>query len=305
MTGLPTGRAAGPGAEPDPRAGRGGGDVLRIEDPDDARLTDYVGLTDVALRRRSEPERGLYMAESDKVIRRALEAGHRPRSLLLADRWLEPLADLVARVSATGAPVYVGSPPVLEAITGFNVHRGAIAAMHRPPLPAVAELLRGARRVAVLEDIVDHTNVGAIFRGAAGLGVDAVLVSPRCADPLYRRSVRVSMGTVFQVPWTRLEPWPDGLDQLRAAGFTVAAMALSDDAVSLDDVTRDPPSRLALMLGAEGDGITVAALGAADVVVRIPMTGGVDSLNVAAAAAVAFWATRPAGPGGPAEAPRP
>jgi len=262
----------------------------------DPRLADYVGLTDVALRRRTEPERGLYMAESDKVIRRALEAGHSPRSLLMSDRWLEPLGDLVERVRTAGGTVFVGSPEVLHGITGFNVHRGAIAAMQRPVLPPVEALIEGARRVVVLEDIVDHTNVGAIFRGAAGLGVEAVLVSPRCADPLYRRSVRVSMGTVFQVPWTKLDPWPDGLDVLRDNGFTVAAMALARGAVSLDDLAAGlaagTPSKLALMLGAEGDGLTVAALEAADLVVRIPMSGGVDSLNVAAAAAVAFWATR-------------
>jgi tRNA G18 (ribose-2'-O)-methylase SpoU len=267
--------------------------IERVAEAADPRLADYVGLTDVALRRRTEPERGLYMAESDKVIRRALGAGHVPRSMLLSDRWLEPMADLVDLVRARVAAVYVGAPDVLQAITGFNVHRGAIAAMHRPLLPDVADVLRGARRVAVLEDITDHTNVGAMFRGAAGLGVDAVLVSPRCADPLYRRSVRVSMGTVFQVPWTRLEPWPSGLDRLREAGFAVAALALSDDAVSLDDLVSrlagGEPSKLALMLGAEGDGISTAALDAADLVVKIPMSGGVDSLNVAAAAAVAFW----------------
>jgi tRNA G18 (ribose-2'-O)-methylase SpoU len=170
--------------------------------------------------------------------------------------------------------------------------------MHRPPLESVHDLLSaarggtGARRVAVLEDIVDHTNVGAIFRSAAALGVDAVLVSPRCADPLYRRSVRVSMGTVFQVPWTRFETWPGGLDVLRDEGFVVAALALADDAVSLDDVVADPPERLALVLGTEGDGLSRGAIEAADRVVTIPMAGGVDSLNVAAASAVAFWATR-------------
>jgi tRNA G18 (ribose-2'-O)-methylase SpoU len=181
---------------------------------------------------------------------------------------------------------------VLERLTGFHVHRGALASMHRPALPAPLDLVRGARRVAVLEDIVDHTNVGAVFRGCAAMGVDAVLVSPRCADPLYRRSVRVSMGTVFQVPWTRLEPWPGGLEQLRDAGFTVAALALDPAAVDLDEFARRRPDRLALMLGTEGDGLSRRSVAAADVVVRIPMAGGVDSLNVAAAAAVAFWATR-------------
>ncbi len=274
--------------------------IIRLTDPDDDRLADYTRLTDVALRRRLEPERGLYMAESTKVIRRALDAGHRPRSFLMTERWLPELADVLADVEARfpGVPVYVGPAEVVETITGFHLHRGALAAMHRPELPRVGDLLAaarggaGARRVAVLEGVVDHTNVGAVFRSAAALGVDVVLVSPECADPLYRRSVRVSMGTVFQVPWTRLEAWPGGLDLLRTAGFTVAALALADDAVALDDLAAAPPERLALVLGTEGDGLSRRAVAAADVVVRIPMAGGVDSLNVAAASAVAFWATR-------------
>jgi tRNA G18 (ribose-2'-O)-methylase SpoU len=255
-------------------------------------VADYVGLTDVALRSRREPELGLYLAESEKVIRRALAAGHRPRSLLLSDRWLEPLAGLVEAVTAAGAPVLVGPEPVLQQLTGFHVHRGAIASMHRPTLPDPAGVLAGARRVVVLEDVVDHTNVGAVFRSVAGIGADAVLVSPRCADPLYRRSVRVSMGTVFQVPWTRLTPWPGGLDTLRQAGFTVAALAPALEGVSLDELAADPPPRLALVLGTEGDGLSRAVVAGADLAVRIPMAGGVDSLNVAAAAAVALWALR-------------
>jgi tRNA G18 (ribose-2'-O)-methylase SpoU len=275
-------------------------DIHTITDPTDERLADYVSLTDVALRSRHEPAKGLYIAESSTVLRRALGAGHRPRSVLLSPRWLPDLVTMLASLpdDGTTVPVYVAEPDVLAAITGFHVHRGALASMHRPPLASVHDLLStarggtGARRVAILEDIVDHTNVGAIFRSAAGLGVDAVLVTPRCADPLYRRSVRVSMGTVFQVPWTRLETWPGGLADLRAAGFTVAALALADDAVSLDDLVAAPPEHLALMLGTEGDGLSRGAVEAADVVVRIPMAGGVDSLNVAAASAVAFWATR-------------
>ncbi len=265
--------------------------VQRVERVDDERLADYVGLTDVALRSRTEPELGLYLAESDKVITRALDAGHVPRSLLLADRWVEPLAPLVERVRAAGAPVFAGAPGVLEQVTGFNVHRGAIASMHRPPLPPLEDVLAGARRVVVLEDVVDHTNVGAAFRSVAGLGADAVLVTPRCADPLYRRAVRVSMGTVFQVPWTRISPWPSTV-RLHAAGFTVAALALAPGAVPLDELAADPPERLALVLGTEGDGLAPATLAGADLVVRIPMTGGVDSLNVAAATAVAVWALR-------------
>ena len=263
-----------------------------IEDPDDARLVDYVGLTDVALRRRTEPERGLYIAESEKVIRRALAAGHRPRSFLMGERWLTDLGDLVARAEEDGIPVFVGEPEVIEALTGFHLHRGALAAMQRPTLPPVARVLEGARRVLVLEDIVDHTNVGAVFRSAAALGVDAVLVTPRCADPLYRRAIRVSMGTVFQVPWTRIEPWPGGVAQLRELGFTTAALALRDDSVRLDDLAADPPQRLALVLGTEGDGLSRRTLAEVDVTVRIPMLGGVDSLNVAAAGAVAAWALR-------------
>lgn len=267
--------------------------VTWVDDPTDPRLADYFGLTDVALRRLLEPERGLYLAESEKVIRRALAAGHRPRSFLMAPRWLTDLADVVAEASAHGIPVYAGDHPVLEALTGFHLHRGALAAMHRPVLAPAVELIRHARRVVVLEDIVDHTNVGAVFRSAAALGVDAVLVSPRCADPLYRRSVRVSMGTVFQVPWTRIEPWPvGGPELLRANGFTVAAFALTEAAVPLEELAADPPERLALVLGTEGDGLTRHTVSACDLAVRIPMAGGVDSLNVAAASAVAFWALR-------------
>lgn len=269
-------------------------DIVPLTDPDDERLADYVSLTDVALRSRHEPEKGLYIAESSTVLGRALAAGHRPRSVLVSPRWLPDLTAMLEAREPAGEPVrvYVAEPPVLEAITGFHVHRGALAAMHRPPLPAVADVLAGARRVAVLEDVVDHTNVGAAFRSAAAIGVDAVLVTPRCADPLYRRSVRVSMGTVFQVPWTRVDPWPGGIELLREAGFVTAALALSDDSVSLDALEADPPERLALVLGAEGDGLKPATIAAADLTVRIPMAGGVDSLNVAAAGAVAFWATR-------------
>lgn len=274
-------------------------DVVRVTDPADPRLSDYTDLTDVRLRTAREPAEGLYMAESSTVIRRALEAGHRPRSFLMADKWLESMTDVLESDDVpAGTPVYLADETVLRQITGFHLHRGALAAMHRPELPTVHDLVTaardgaGARRVAVLEDIVDHTNVGAIFRSAAALGVDAVLVSPRCADPLYRRSVRVSMGTVFQVPWTRIESWPGGLHALQEDGFTVAALALADDAVSLDDLVADPPERLATVLGTEGDGLSRGAVAAADMVVRIPMAGGVDSLNVAAASAVAFWATR-------------
>ncbi|WOF24475.1 RNA methyltransferase [Microbacterium betulae] len=269
--------------------------IESIDDPADARLADYRDLTDVALRRASEPAAGLYMAESAKVLGRALAAGHEPRSVLTARRWLPDVERLLA--GRGDVPVYLVADDVAEAVTGYAVHRGMLAAMHRPALPAVSAVLRDARTVLVLEDIVDHTNVGAAFRAAAGLGADAVLVTPRCADPLYRRSVRVSMGTVFQVPWTRLPEWTSGehegaSDLLREAGFHLAAMALSDDAVALDAFAARRPERVAFALGAEGDGLGRRALAAADTVVTIPMAGGVDSLNVASAAAVALWALR-------------
>ena len=263
--------------------------IVRIEDLSDERLGDYANLTDVALRRRTEPEGGLYIAESSKVISRALAAGHRPRSVLVLEQWLDGLEPLLADHDV---PVFVGESALLENLTGFNLHRGALAAMHRPELVPVEELLKDARRVVVLEDIVDHTNVGAIFRSVAGLGADAVLVTPRCADPLYRRSVRVSMGTVLQVPWTRLPDWPLGAEQLRAAGFHIAALALSDRAESLDEFAAHVPDRVAIVLGTEGDGLSAAALDAADTVVTIPMMHGVDSLNVASASAVALYALR-------------
>ena len=263
--------------------------ITRITDLDRPDLADYARLTDVALRRVSEPEGGLYIAESSKVIERALRAGHVPRSVLMTERWLADVEPLVAHLDGE---IFVGDAALLETLTGYHLHRGALAAMHRPELPSVESLLEGARRVVVLEDIVDHTNVGAIFRAVAGLGADAVLVTPRCADPLYRRSVRVSMGTVLQVPWTRLPEWPRGADLLRDAGFEVAALALADDAVPLDEYAASAPERVALLLGTEGDGLSRDALRAADRVVTIPMLHGVDSLNVAAASAVALWALR-------------
>jgi tRNA G18 (ribose-2'-O)-methylase SpoU len=264
--------------------------IHRVTDLSAAGLADYSRLTDVALRRVSEPEGGLYIAESTKVITRALAAGHRPRSLLLQEQWLPDVEPLLGAFPEV--PVFVGDAAVLEQLTGYHLHRGALAAMHRPELPDPRELLRDARRVVVLEDIVDHTNVGAIFRSVAGLGADAVLVSPRCADPLYRRSVRVSMGTVLQVPWTRIPEWDEAAGILHDAGFDIAALALADDAVSLDDYAASPPEKVAMVLGSEGDGLSRRALSAADTVVTIPMLHGVDSLNVASASAVALWALR-------------
>lgn len=263
--------------------------IERIATAEDERLADYRDLTDVALRRVLEPAGGLYIAESAKVISRAVAAGHRPRSVLVQEKWLP---DVAALSLDPATPIFVVEADIAERLTGYAVHRGALAAMHRPALPAVAEVIADARVVVVLEDIVDHTNVGAIFRAAAGLGADAVLVSARCADPLYRRSVRVSMGTVFQVPWTRLPEWEAARGILHASSFHLAALALSDDAVALDAFRAAGHERVALMLGAEGDGLSRAALAAADSVVTIPMAGGVDSLNVAAASAVALWELR-------------
>lgn len=265
--------------------------VIPVSVADDPRLTDYRGLTDVALRRSLEAERGLYMAEGAKVIARAVAAGHAPRSVLMSPKWVDGIVAALGE-QAEAVDMYVAPDDVLEAVTGYQVHRGALAAMHRPALPNVAELVASARRVVVLEGIVDHTNVGAIFRSVAGIGADAIVVSPTCADPLYRRSVKVSMGTVFQVQWTRAESWPGVLDELRDAGFVVAGMALEDDAVTLDEFAARKHERIALVMGTEGDGMTRAALDHVDVSVVIPMAGGVDSLNVAAASAVALWELR-------------
>jgi tRNA G18 (ribose-2'-O)-methylase SpoU len=262
-----------------------------LESADDPLVADYTQLTDTALRRRREPAEGMYIAESSKVLRRAIAAGHRPRSFFLAEKWLEDLRDVIALFPEV--PVFVGTPEVLEAITGFHLHRGAMAAMHRPTPREPAEVVAGARRVAVLEDIVDHTNVGAIFRSAAAMGMDAVLISPRCADPLYRRSIRVSMGTVFQIPWARLPEWPSGLRVLKEQGFTTAALELTEDAITLDELESRTFGRLALILGTEGAGMLPETLDQVDLKVMIPMRAGVDSLNVAAASAVAFWACRP------------
>ena len=347
--------------------------VERIDDASDPRLADYRGLTDVALRRVLEPAGGLYMAESAKVLERALNAGHEPRSVLTAEKWLPVVARLLA--DRPDVPVYLVPDDVAEAVTGYTVHRGMLAAMHRPVDRPVAEVLRGARLVLVLEDIVDHTNVecskppqasdrssdtsgpgqrevaiskvddtfelnvgvadgqerrrntvpgeslgdrdarsasitkrrsriaifenivdhtnlGAAFRSAAAIGVDAVLVTPSCADPLYRRSIRVSMGTVFQVPWARIESWPADIDLIKEHGYVVAGMTLGDGAITLDELVAEDHPHLALVFGTEGHGLTRQADRQLDRRVTIPMMHGVDSLNVAASAAVAFYATR-------------
>ncbi len=262
------------------------GPVIEVDDLDDPALRDYRRLTDVALRTQVEPPEGLFIAEGELVIRRALASGHRLRSVLMTATWLERMAPVLAD---SDAPVYLGSPTAVEAVTGFHVHRGALASVHRRPLPEPATLLATARRLVLLEDVVNHTNLGAVFRGAAALGMDAVLLSPSCADPLYRRSVRVSMGEVFAVAWTRLPGWPGSLGEVRAGGFRLLGLTPAPDAVPLDEVHLEPEQKLAVLLGTEGAGLSQHALARCDTAVRIPMARGVDSLNVAAAAAVAFW----------------
>lgn len=264
--------------------------LVAVGDAADPRLSDYVALRDTSLRRSLEAERGLFLAEGEKVIRRAILAGHTPRSFLLAERWLPGLADVLAL--HPDAPVYVVTEELAERVTGFHVHRGALASLRRATETPMADLL-GARRLVVAEDIVDHTNVGAIIRNAAGLGWDGVLLAPRAADPLYRRSIKVSMGTVFTLPWARVDDWATALPALRAAGFTVVALALTPDAVPLDAfVAAGVPERLAIVVGTEGAGLSERWVAQADAVVAIPMRRGVDSLNVAAATAVACWALR-------------
>ncbi len=257
-----------------------------VDDPGDPRLADYVRLRDVELRTRTETEHGMFIAEGEKVVRRAVAAGYSVRSFLMATRWMESLAGTL-RAAGEDVPCYVAPDPVVEDVTGFHVHRGALAALHRRPLPAVDDLLSGARRVVVLEDVNDHANVGAVFRAAAAFDIDTVLISPRCADPLYRRAVKVSMGAVLLLPWTRMEDWYDGLAALRAAGLRLLALTPAAEAVPLAAAAADGP--VALLLGAEGEGLSRRWLAEADQHVRIPMSRGVDSLNVGAAAAVACY----------------
>lgn len=270
--------------------------IIEVTDLSMPELEPFTRLTEAQLRNRLEPEKGIFIAESPKVILRALDAGYEPVSLLMEHRQLTGQGSGVLARCA-GIPVYTASRELLAELTGYPLTRGVLCAMRRPKLPSVEELCADARRVAVLEGIVDSTNIGAIFRSAAALNMDAVLVTPTCSDPLYRRAVRVSMGTIFQVPWTRIgeEPsqWPDaGLRRLRSLGFRTAAMALSDDSVSIDDPRLLAEERLAIVLGTEGDGLVARTIAACDYTVRIPMAHEVDSLNVAAASAVAFWQLR-------------
>ena len=339
--------------------------IVEVSTLDDERLDAYARLTEAQLRSKLEPERALFIAESGKVIERALAGGMEPLSLLMEEKWrmpMQPIIDEVAARWGEGVPVFVAPHDELAKLTGFELTRGALGAFRRPALPSVADVVAGARRIAVLEDITNHTNVGAIFRSAAALGVDAVLVTPACYDPLYRRAVRVSMGTVFQVPWTRIGTadvgesatsagaravgadadaadaravdgraadaegadaegegtadvagvhavaaratgagsratdaggWAvEGVPLLHELGFKTAAMALSDESVPLDDPALNAEERLAIVLGTEGDGLARDTIARCDYTVRIPMARGVDSLNVAAASAVAFWQLR-------------
>jgi tRNA G18 (ribose-2'-O)-methylase SpoU len=255
---------------------------MLITDPADPRLADYVGLTDVVRRTKHEPEQGFFLAEGQLVMRRAVEAGCVPRSILLAPN---RVADLLEELTGLDCPTYVASYEVMHAVTGFHVHRGALAAFNRPLLPSAADLLARSERLLVLEDVNSPTNLGAVFRSAAGLGMDGVLLSPTCCDPLYRRAVRVSMGEVFALPYAYLDPFPGGVEQVRAGGFRVLAM--TPGGIDLGEV--EISGRTALLLGAEGPGLTDASLAASDLQVGLPMARGVDSLNVAAAAAVGCW----------------
>ena len=289
--------------------------IVRVESLDDPRLDAYARLTEVQLRSKLEPAQGIFIAESDKVVKRALAGGMEPLSLLMEEKWLPVMQPVIDDMTQRfpDAPAFVAPEGELRKLTGYELTRGALGAFRRPPLPTVADVCAGARRVAVLEDITNHTNVGAIFRSAAALGIDAVLVTPSCYDPLYRRAVRVSMGTVFQVPWTRIGDadvpnrpgcgtWSDeGIAELHEHGFTCAAMALSDDSMTPDELNAllaareaasGTPAKLALLFGTEGEGLSPATIARCDHTVRIPMAHGVDSLNVAASSAVAFYAFR-------------
>ena len=270
--------------------------VIEITSFSAPELDVYARLTEAQLLNRFEPEKGLFIAESPKVIHRALDAGCIPVSLLMERKHIEgQAADVIARCG--DIPVFTSEPEVLTQLTGFQLTRGVLCAMRRPALPAPEEVLKDAKRIVILENVMNPTNVGAIFRSAAALGMDAILLTPGCSNPLYRRSARVSMGTVFQIPWTYIGTqvcdWPEkGMAQLHSLGFKTAALALSDDSVSIDDPGLMAEDKLALILGSEGDGLTEQTIAQCDYTVKIPMYHGVDSLNVAAASAVAFWQLR-------------
>ena len=270
--------------------------IIEITDFSDPALDVYARLTECQLLNRFEPEKGLFIAESPKVIHRALDAGYQPVSLLMERKHIDgQAADVIARCG--DIPIFTSEPEILTQLTGFQLTRGVLCAMGRPQLPAVETVLQDAKRIVILENVMNPTNVGAIFRSAAALGMDAVLLTPGCSNPLYRRSARVSMGTVFQIPWTYLGEetgdWPQkGMDTLRQLGFKTAALALSNNSVSIDDPALMSEEKLALILGSEGDGLTDTTIASCDYTVKIPMYHDVDSLNVAAASAVAFWQLR-------------
>lgn len=268
-------------------------EIIKITDFSAPELDVFVRLTGAQLRNRLEPQKGIFIAESPTVIQVALDAGCEPVALLTDERLINgAVSGIIERMP--DVPVYTASRELLAELTGFELTRGALCAMRRPALPTVEEICAAARRVAVLEEVADSTNIGALFRSAAALNIDAVLITPTCCDPLCRRAVRVSMGTVFLVPWTRIgetkDDWPEGgLARLKKMGFKTAAMALSDKSVSIDDEALMAEERLAIVLGTEGDGLSKKTIADCDYTVKIPMSHGVDSLNVAAAGAVAFW----------------
>lgn len=270
--------------------------IVEITDFNVPELDVYARLTEAQLYHYNEPKSGIFIAESPKVIHRALDCGCKPLSLLMERKHIEGQAsDVIARCA--DVPVYTAEPEILTQLTGFELTRGVLCAMLRPERPTVEQVCEGAHRIAVLENIMNPTNVGAIFRSAAALGVDAILLTPACSDPLYRRSARVSMGTVFQIPWTyigkKTNEWPQkGMEILKELGFKTAAMALSDDSVSIDDPAIMSEEKLAIVLGSEGDGLCGETIADCDYTVKIPMSHEVDSLNVAAASAVAFWQLR-------------
>lgn len=267
--------------------------IIRIQDLNHDGLKPYVHLTEAQLRSRQDPEKGIFIAESIRVITHALDAGCTPVSMLMEEKYITgQAADTISRCG--DIPIFTGPSELLASLTGYQLHRGILCAMRRPTPCDPQQVLNDARRVAVIEGVVDPTNIGAIFRSAAALNMDAVLIDPTCCDPLHRRAVRVSMGTVFQIPWARIGEKPatlagEGMALLRSQGFKTAAMALNDSAISIDDPILSTVEKLAIVLGTEGDGLPDATIDACDYCVMIPMSHGVDSLNVAAASAVAFW----------------
>ncbi|WP_404291259.1 TrmH family RNA methyltransferase [Glutamicibacter arilaitensis] len=262
--------------------------ILRVEDlHEDARLDEYLRLSEAHLRMRTDVENGLYIAESTTVVNRAINAGHVPRSFLLAEKHLGQLTEEFERFPE--APIFIGDDQQLQDLVGFHLHRGAMASMNRPAPLDLSEVLTASSRIAILEDVADHTNLGAIMRSASGLGVDAVLITPKCVDPWYRRSARVSMGTVFDLPWVRLNSWPEDIQILKEHGYTMLAMELTEDAVPLNAVEITQAKKFAMVLGNEGRGVAEQTLALVDQAVMIPMHREVSSLNVGAASAIAFW----------------